>query len=105
MPERSYLCYVRGQADSWEAICVDLDIAVQGRSEDEVRELMLEAVRSYVEDAKTEAPDVAEQLLSRRAPWHVRGRLALEAAFHQVRTRLHGPRTVSTSNFNVPCHV
>lgn len=69
---RSYMCVAKGRENDWEAICLDLDIAVQGESFDEVRATLLSALRTYIQDAEAEAPHVRDQLLNRRAPWHVR---------------------------------
>src|SRR3979490_3332714 len=69
---RELLCVARGDGEWWEAICLDLDLAVQGRSFDEVRALLEEAVNTYVEDANAEAEPARSQLLARRVPLHVR---------------------------------
>lgn len=66
------LCFAHGQGDKWEAICLDLDLAVQGRSYEEVYEGLNRAVGTYVEDALKEGPEAARRLLRRKAPWHVR---------------------------------
>ncbi len=68
------LCFAHGHGDSWEAICLDLDIAVQGRSHDEVFKRLNEAVVSYVQDAMKEEPRVARELLQRKAPFYVRAK-------------------------------
>jgi hypothetical protein len=65
-------CVARRQGDRWEAICLDLDIAVEGRSFDEVRNLLEEAVSTYIEDALAEAEPARSQLLARRVPFFVR---------------------------------
>jgi len=62
----------RGHKDHWEAICFDFDIAVQGRTFNEVQRLMFEAVESYVEDAMKEDEATCKRLMSRRAPLSVR---------------------------------
>jgi len=72
------LCFAHGQGDQWEAICLDLDLAVQGRSYQEVYEGLSRAVGAYVEDALKEKPDVARRLLRRKAPWHIRAGYILE---------------------------
>jgi len=69
---RELLCVARGSGDRWEALCLDLDLAVQGRSFDEVRGLLDEAVNTYVEDASAEAEPARSRLLARRVPLHVR---------------------------------
>jgi hypothetical protein len=69
MDKRMLWGYAHGRPGAWEAICVDLDIAVQGDSFDEVRSLLTEAVTTYVEDAMKEEPQDARRLLNRRAPF------------------------------------
>ena len=65
------LCFAHGRDDDWQAICLDLDIAVQGRSFEEVRDGLEKAVVSYLRDAlKEEQP--ARRLLNRSAPWYIR---------------------------------
>ena len=70
-------CYVHGGETSWEAICVDLNVAVCGNSQREVRASLRKAVDLYLETVA--ALPTAEQngFLSRRAPWHTRARLAI----------------------------
>ena len=47
-------CYATGDSGGWEAICVDFDIAVQGKSFEEVFQELKVAIREYVESAKQE---------------------------------------------------
>ena len=74
-------CYVYGGGASWEAICVDLNVAVCGDSQQEVRASLGKAVDLYLETV-ADLP-VAEQdgFLSRQAPWHTRARLAISTWF------------------------
>ena len=83
------LCFAHGNDDAgWEAICVDFDIAVSGRSFDEVKKLLDDAVASYVADVRQESEDTRRRLLSRRAPWHVRFMLTARlVAFNLFRGR------------------
>jgi hypothetical protein len=69
--ERRFLCYFEGLGDEWEAISVDYDIAVCGRSLDEVKRLLKSAILSYIEDAGKEEESERERLLNRRMPWTV----------------------------------
>lgn len=101
--KRSFHCYAYGRPGDFEAICVDLDIAVQGKSMADVRRLLDEAITSYVEDATAESPDQARQLLSRRSPWHVRAKLALMLFFFKLRSHFDGHDGRATTDFNVPC--
>jgi hypothetical protein len=84
--KESLLCVARVQSGNWEALCLDLDLAVQGRSFDEVRNLLEEAVSTYIEDATAEAEPARLELLSRRVPFHVR----LTWAFRFFRAALFG---------------
>ena len=76
---RQLTCCAIGDRDAWEAICVDLDIAVQGRSFSDVYESLAKAIADYVESAKLEDSDQMARLLKRAVPWQVK--LRLEARF------------------------
>jgi hypothetical protein len=69
---KNILCIANGRANEWEALCLDFDLAVQGRSFEEVRQLMNQAVMTYVQDAANESAADRARLLSRRAPLRVR---------------------------------
>ena len=94
------LCFARGVDGEWEAICPDLDIAVQGSSFDEVKSLLSESIKTYVEDAMAEGPEVARRLLSRRAPLWLRLQLAFALLGHAVRREGQSYR----AGFDLPCH-
>lgn len=82
---RDIMCFARGHEGSWEALCADFDIAVQGASFDEVRREIDGAVRQYISFAEMQDEATKRKLLSRRAPWHVRiGWIAL-VAWHGFR--------------------
>jgi hypothetical protein len=70
--EEQFFCVARGRGERWEALCLDFDLAVQGRSFDEVRHLLSEAISTYVQDASAESEVNRRRLLSRRVPFHVR---------------------------------
>jgi hypothetical protein len=69
---RDLYCIARGNGDQWEAFCLDFDIAVQGRSFDETRSRLAEAIFGYIESVAAEPEPDRARLLSRRAPLHVR---------------------------------
>lgn len=79
---RTLTCYLIGGQDGWEAICVDFDLAVQGRTSTDAFEILKGAIASYVEDAMQEEPAQRDRLLRRRSPWHVRTALALRFVAH-----------------------
>lgn len=84
---RNFYCVVHGRGNEWEGLCLDLDLAVHGRSFDEVKQLMSEAVCTYVEDALKEAEPSRSRLLSRRAPLRVRIYWAMRIALAALRGR------------------
>jgi predicted RNase H-like HicB family nuclease len=69
---RSLRCYAEGRNGDWEAVCLDLDITVQGGSFEEVFESLQKAISLYLESV-TDLP-LQEQrgLLHRSAPFSVR---------------------------------
>ena len=96
---RRLLCFAQGTDGDWEAACPDLDIAVQGRSYEEVYDLLNTAIQDYVQAALQEDDATRERLLSRKAPFLVRVSYLLgflRAAWTSRDDRLrHG--------FTVPC--
>lgn len=79
MATKTLHCYAEGRDGEWEAICLDLDIAVQGHSFEEVFRSLREAIALYLESV-TELPDAERQrLLHRPAPTTVRMKFLLHA--------------------------
>ena len=67
--QRILHCFAKGdETNGWEAICVDLDIAVEASTFDEAKACLNRAIGTYIEDAMAEGPEEAARLLSRRAP-------------------------------------
>jgi hypothetical protein len=69
---RTLLCFARGHEGSWEGLCVDYDIAVQGASFGQVQADLAAAIADYVEAAMGEDKATSARLLARRAPLRVR---------------------------------
>ena len=65
------MCFARGHAGSWEALCIDFDIAVQGASFEEVQRELGNAIGDYIAFAKDQDEKTKAQLLERRAPIRV----------------------------------
>jgi hypothetical protein len=100
--ERVLSCYAVRREDSWEAICLDFDIAVQGVSFGEVSQKLGEALRSYVEYVNTLPEEDQTRFLTRQVPWHVRAKFI----FGVVLTMLfHGPNHSGHQSFGLPCTV
>lgn len=99
---RTVQCFAHGREGAWEAICLDYDIAVAGRSFEEVKTLLDQAVATYFEDAMNEDPETRDALLSRRSPWYVKAKhvvgFVLAAMLHRGRDR------EAQVGFSVPCH-
>lgn len=94
-------CYAHGHSGEWEAICVDLDIAVQGASLPQVRHLLESAISTYLEAVADESPEDQHRLLNRRAPLFVR--LRYELMMLRQRLRSNGDND-KTAGFSIPCH-
>jgi hypothetical protein len=69
---RTLHCYAEGRDGDWEAICLDLDIAVQGRSFEEVFGSLREAISLYLRTVADLPTDERPALLRRQAPFTVR---------------------------------
>ena len=74
--QRTFLCVIEGRDDSWEATCLDLDIAVAGTSFDGAKHDLERAVAQYVQAALQESPADRERLLPGQAPLGLRLRAA-----------------------------
>ena len=74
-------CYAEGRDGEWEAICLDFDIAVQGRSFEEVFSSLQVAISLYLETVADLRPEERRPLLKRSAPLSVR----LKFLAHAVR--------------------
>lgn len=101
MQNRVVRAYAHGHDGLWEAICVDLDIAVQGESFEEVRAKLGNAIDGYVEDVKRLSPSDAHRLLNRRAPIWVGLKFALVFLWHSFRAPR---RNELQAGFDIPCH-
>jgi hypothetical protein len=70
-------CMAEGRNGEWFAVCIDLDIAVEGRSFLEVRQSLQQAMKLYLNRVAELPEEERQQLLARRSPWHVRAKFAL----------------------------
>lgn len=72
MAARTLHCYAQGRDGDWEAICLDLDIAVQGRSFEEVFGSLQEAISLHYETVAELPVDQRPALLHRPVPFLAR---------------------------------
>ena len=93
-------CYAEGRDGEWEAICLDLDIAVQAQSFEKVFESLVEAIESHVNTVLTLPESERRHLLYRPAPLSVRLKFLLYA-LRSLFARRDGNEL--RHQFEVPC--
>ena len=69
-------CYAEGSQGHWEALCLDFDLAVQGKSFDEVYRELNSMIGSYVETVSEYPEKERRRFLNRRAPFLLRLKFA-----------------------------
>lgn len=90
MKDRSFMelrCYAYRRGDVWEAICTDLDVAVFGSSQEEVRRSLAEAIDLHLEGVADLPDEDRRALFSRRTPWHVRLGLEVLSRLHNLHAK------------------
>ncbi len=96
-------CYIFGKNDDWEAICTDLDIAVQADSFDATKDLLDEAVNGYLHEVQKLPECEQKEFLRRRTPLLLRTKFRVNYYFHGVRNRFSGvSSTVQWYSTNCP---
>ncbi len=99
--QRVLRCCAEGRGGDWEAICLDLDVAVQGSSFEEVFESLNKAIGLYLKTV-AELPEAERaNLVERPAPL----RLRLKFAFDVLRTifRDDSGNDSCSHHYTVPC--
>jgi predicted RNase H-like HicB family nuclease len=107
MSDSYFTCFVEGRGNDWFALCLELDISVQGRSLEDVTERIEGAVRLYLERLR-ELPETDRQrLLRRRVPFWTSLKIASKMMWNGVVR----PRTGSDESggktphrYNYPLH-
>jgi len=79
LASRTLRCYAEGRDPEWEAICLDLDIAVQGGSFEAVFAALGEAISLYLDTVADLPPHARYSLLDRPVPLSVRLRFLTRA--------------------------
>lgn len=77
--QRTLHCVAFGREGAWEAICLDLDIAVQGPSFEDAAASLREAIALHVEAVSRLPPAERQRLLDRPVPLLIRVKYAMEA--------------------------
>ena len=65
-------CYAEGRDGAWEAFCLDLDLAVQGETFEEVYHSLAKAIELYVDSVSDLPERDRTRLLNRPAPLSLR---------------------------------
>lgn len=93
------LCYAYQRHQVWEAICVDLDVAVFGSSRDEVMRSLRDAVDLHLEAVAELPVEERQAMLARRSPLHVRLALWLLSWLHGLWNKLGQGRQPRRQSF------
>ena len=97
-------CIAHGSGHDWQAICLDLDIAVQANSLHDVTRVLKQAVRSYLEDAMMQDEQIRIAMLNRSAPFRVRATWAMRLFMATLfRRKLDQDQRDTTVGFPVEC--
>lgn len=73
-------CYAEGRPGDWEAICPTFDLAAQGESFEEVRQVLHEMIADYIVDISEMPEAERERFLNRKAPLYVRFKIYFRLA-------------------------
>lgn len=92
-------CYACGRNGLWEAVCLDLDLAVQGRSFEEVARLLKESIELHIEGVMDLPENERHALLHRPVPLVTRFKFALDAFLTAFRDR---PRDGYRHQYTMP---
>lgn len=82
-----YRCMAEGRDGDWFAICVDLDIAVQGRAFPEVHDSLEQAIEPYLERVGELPENEQREFLARRAPWSIRMKFRVYSLLSRISRR------------------
>ncbi|MFZ5579878.1 MAG: type II toxin-antitoxin system HicB family antitoxin [Pseudomonadota bacterium] len=84
-------CLASKEDGQWVTFCLDFDLATQADTLEEAKRKLEAQIKEYVYDALAgEDQEFAEQLLSRRAPWHLWLRYYWTKFWSGVRPRKNG---------------
>ena len=79
-------CYAERKEGHWQAFCIDLCLAVQGESQQEVRQKLHAQIADYLQDILGgEDLPYANQLLNRKAPFSIVAKYHLYSALGHIR--------------------
>ena len=92
-------CYGERKGDVWQAFCIDLNLAAQGKTAEEVKRKLEQQIQSYLYDALAGADkEYALQLLSRKAPLSFR----VKYHYYKLLCKIGGTKEDICRIFNSP---
>ena len=95
------LCGAEGHGNEWEAICFDLDIAVQGSSFEDVFESLNTAIALYAETVEALPAGERARLVEQSAPLRVKLKFFVRA--FSTLFRDHGNDGSYSHQYTIPC--
>lgn len=90
-------CYAHRRGQQWHAICLDLDVAVDGQSFPAVVASLQTCIDLYLERVAELPAQERRCFLTRRAPWRVRASSAISIRLHRL--NLEGARERNARSF------
>ena len=96
-------CYAYRDGDTWEAVCVDFDIATFASSLDEVKASLVTCIEMFLEGVAEAPPEDRRLLLRRRSPWLLRAKLATLTWLSRLRNDAHRALQFTLQS-SVPAH-
>ena len=87
MDTMKFRCYIWGKDSDWQALCTDLDIAVQGSSYDVTKTLLSEAIDGFLHEVEKLLANDQNEFLNRRAPLYLR--IILRTKYYLFLIRKH----------------
>ena len=99
----TYFCVAHGcDEHGWQAICLNLDIAAEGRTLADVRMRLNAAVASYVEEAMKLPQRDRRRLLNRQVPLSLKLAYGVRLFWHSLRSKRRDGAL--QESFEIPCH-
>lgn len=91
-------CIAEQDEAGWTGLCVDLDLAVQGASFEEVADDLRTAIEEYLAHVRTLPEPDRTRLLNRKAPWSLRAKYVL----YQIQGAWHRRLPPHHASFGIP---
>ncbi|MDE0101775.1 MAG: hypothetical protein OXN89_05295 [Bryobacterales bacterium] len=94
---KRFRCYAYGRGSDWQAICVDVDVAVDGASSEEVKDSLGASVELFLSAVADLSLDDQREALSHTTPRYICFKLALLARLPWKSLRWARPEGFSLS--------